>query len=112
MVPAPIQDKALGTGHGRSETSVVRWTNFERASQTPDEVIAIHYDSYRNLLAQGVINEQPRIARPSPFRASSSRTRASTTPLVSSYAGLSNYCPVAGTRMFAHTGNPKCRGST
>ncbi|MBI4191285.1 MAG: hypothetical protein HY525_12205 [Betaproteobacteria bacterium] len=68
VVPQPrMPEKSLGTGHGRSETSVVRYANFERASQTPDEVITIYYDSYRNLVAQGVIKDAPRIARPSPF---------------------------------------------
>ena len=66
-VPAPQPvDKSLGTGHGASETSQVRYTNFERASATPDEVITIYYDNYRNLLAQGVI-KAPSIARPTPF---------------------------------------------
>ena len=65
-MPQPVE-KSLGTGHGKSETSVVRYTNFERASQTPDEVITIYYDSYRNLVAQGVITDVPRSARPSPF---------------------------------------------
>ena len=69
--PAQAQRKSerLGTGHGRNEHSVVSYTDFERASSTPDEVIAIYYDSHRNLLAQGVI-PQPRYAgtgRPSPF---------------------------------------------
>lgn len=69
--PAQARRKSerLGTGHGRSEHSVVSYTDFERASSTPDEVIAIYYDSHRNLLAQGVI-PQPRYAstgRPSPF---------------------------------------------
>jgi hypothetical protein len=65
-VPQPAQ-KSLGTGHGQSETSVVRYANFERASNTPDEVITIYYDSYRNLVAQGVIRDTTRIARPNPF---------------------------------------------
>ena len=54
MVPQPAQ-KSLGTGHGQSETSVVRYAKFERASSAPEEVITIYYDSYRNLVAQGVI---------------------------------------------------------
>ena len=66
MAPQPVE-KSLGTGHGKSETSVVRYTNFERASQTPDEVVTIYYDSYRNLVAQGVVRDSERIARPSPF---------------------------------------------
>lgn len=49
------QEKKLGTGHGRSEHSLVSYTNFERASSTPDEVIAIYYDSYKNLRAQGIV---------------------------------------------------------
>ena len=64
--PQP-EPKKLGTGHGQSETSVVRYANFERASSTPDEVITIYYDSYRNLVAQGVIRDNTRLARPNPF---------------------------------------------
>ncbi len=45
----------LGTGHGRSEISRVVDTEFARASSTPAEIITIYYDSYRNLVAQGVI---------------------------------------------------------
>jgi hypothetical protein len=56
----------LGTGHGRSETSQVTYTNFERASAAPAEVITIHYDTYENLLAQGVIVHPPVYARPAP----------------------------------------------
>jgi hypothetical protein len=63
--PAAAQRPSLGTGHGRNETSVVSYTDFDRASESPDEVIAIYYDSYRNLLAQGVI-PAPTLARPSP----------------------------------------------
>ncbi|MCE9639360.1 MAG: hypothetical protein K8S22_04285 [Betaproteobacteria bacterium] len=65
--PQPAPGGKLGTGHGQSETSVVRHTNFERASSTPDEVITIYYDSYRNLVAQGVIRDNTRLARPNPF---------------------------------------------
>jgi len=66
--PATAAQKSarLGTGHGRSETSVVTYTEFERATATPAEVITIYYDSYRNLLAQGVIRA-PSLARPEPF---------------------------------------------
>lgn len=55
----------LGTGHGRSEASHVTYTSFERASARPAEVITIHYDTYANLLAMGVIRE-PHYARPHP----------------------------------------------
>lgn len=68
VVPQPsVPEKSLGTGHGRRETSLVRYTSFERASSVPDEVITIYYDSYRNLVARGVIPDAPRIAWPSPF---------------------------------------------
>lgn len=66
VVPSP-EPKKLGTGHGQTETSVVRYANFERASSSPDEVITIYYDSYRNLVAQGVIRDATRLARPNPF---------------------------------------------
>ncbi len=45
----------LGTGHGRSETSYARYTTFERATESPAEIVSIRYDSRRNLVAQGVI---------------------------------------------------------
>ena len=66
LAPQPVE-KSLGTGHGQSVASTVRYTDFERAAQIPDEVITIYYDSYRNLVAQGVLADAPRIARPSPF---------------------------------------------
>jgi hypothetical protein len=49
------RDAKLGTGHGRSETSHARYAGFERASSAPVETITIYYDSYRNLVARGVI---------------------------------------------------------
>jgi hypothetical protein len=74
--PAPSVDEGmadkkaqLGTGYGRSETSYAQYTNFERASDTPSETIAIYYDSYENLLALGVPVGRTPIARsrPEPF---------------------------------------------
>jgi hypothetical protein len=70
--PAPMQERQrmeskLGTGHGRSETSVVTNTQFDRESPAPNEVVTIYYDTYRNLVAQGVIRERPVVARPAPF---------------------------------------------
>lgn len=51
-------EKKLGTGHRQKETSRTRYVDFKRASESPDEVIAIYYDSYHNLLARGVIPAQ------------------------------------------------------
>ncbi len=74
--PAPSTDEAMaeskakvGTGYGRSETSYAQYTHFERASDTSSETIAIYYDSYENLLAQGVPVGRTPIARsqPEPF---------------------------------------------
>jgi len=45
----------LGTGHGRRIDSQVRYGEFERASDRPDEVVTIYYDSRTNLIARGVI---------------------------------------------------------
>ena len=66
MARAPQKSTTLGTGHGRSEESQVTYTSFERASTAPAEVISIHYDTYENLLAQGVIYQPPVYARPTP----------------------------------------------
>ena len=43
------------------------WVDFDRASDTPAETITIYYDSYRNLLARGIL--QPTYGRrdPDPF---------------------------------------------
>jgi hypothetical protein len=61
--PAP----SLGTGHGRAETSVVRYVEFERESSAPNEVVTLRYESRENLVALGVIPERRR--RPDPFPA-------------------------------------------
>ncbi|HEX8010682.1 MAG TPA: hypothetical protein VF814_07090 [Casimicrobiaceae bacterium] len=63
------QPSRLGTGYGRSETSYTGYTPFERATQAPAETIAIYYDSYENLLAQGVPVGPAPLARlrPNPF---------------------------------------------
>jgi hypothetical protein len=67
QAPATVErSTSLGTGHGRSETSRVTYTQFERATQHPEEVIAIRYDTHANLVAMGVIRG-PRLATPSPF---------------------------------------------
>lgn len=48
-------EERLGTGHGRRLDSGARYTSFERASDAPDEVIRIYYDSRRHLVARGII---------------------------------------------------------
>ena len=63
-VPAAAEKK-IGTGHGRSQNAPARYVEFERESDLPAEVIAIHYDTYANLVARGVIRKEPRL--PSPF---------------------------------------------
>ena len=56
----------LGTGHGRIESSHARTVGFERATSEPAETVVIYYDSYRNLLARGVIPHAPSARRPAP----------------------------------------------
>jgi hypothetical protein len=64
---AQPREQRLGTGHGRNEHSPTSYTDFERAQSTPNELIAIHYDSRDNLVAMGVI-PRPR-SMPNPFPA-------------------------------------------
>ena len=56
---------SLGTGHGRSQSSHVRYVDFERESATPNELVTLRYDSRENLVAMGILR-QPR-QRPDPF---------------------------------------------
>jgi hypothetical protein len=66
--PTPKPEESLGTGHGSRESSYASYTSFERASSSPDEVDSVWYDSYRNLVARGVIREpRPIAADPQPF---------------------------------------------
>lgn len=65
--PREVQErKRLGTGHGEREHAPTRTTEFVRASDSPDEVVTIHYDSRANLVARGIIRA-PRFAEPTPF---------------------------------------------
>jgi hypothetical protein len=64
--PRRLQER-LGTGHGRSETSQVAYTDFVRARSQPDQVVSIHYDSRANLIALGVIPVPPAQPQPNPF---------------------------------------------
>jgi hypothetical protein len=62
----------LGTGHGARETSYVQNTQFERMSNTPNEIIRIRYDSFENLVAMGVVPSRQRPwTTPNPFPDSS-----------------------------------------
>jgi hypothetical protein len=65
--PYVQREEKLGTGHGERETSVVRYTSFRRASERPNQTITIQYDSYRNLIARGIIPSVPQIGTPNPF---------------------------------------------
>ncbi len=60
------EQERLGTGHDERLTSVVTHTRFQRASNQPDEVIAIHYDRRQHLLARGIVPLPP-VAEPAPF---------------------------------------------
>jgi hypothetical protein len=64
---APAPSAPLGTGHGRREESRAYYTEFERATREPEETIAIYYDSYRNLVAQGVLSNYAGPRNPQPF---------------------------------------------
>lgn len=68
---APRAAERLGTGHGRNEVSHARHVGFERATSEPAETVVIYYDSYRNLLARGIVPAaplaQPRRPSPNPF---------------------------------------------
>ena len=63
------EESRLGTGHGRRLDSGAVYTGFERASDTPDEIVRIYYDSHRNLVARGIIPQPGRFAGrvPEPF---------------------------------------------
>ena len=60
-------EKRLGTGHGAREYSHIETTTFERSSNRPAETVAIWYDSYRNLVAQGIIERPIAKQDPQPF---------------------------------------------
>lgn len=64
---AAAPESSLGTGHGEIERSQASTTTFERDSSRPSEVLAIRYDTRRNLIAAGVIPGRHRQPGPSPF---------------------------------------------
>ena len=59
----------LGTGHGRNETSYATRVEFERATSSPAEMVAVRYDRRETLAAMGVLPRDAYIARraPEPF---------------------------------------------
>jgi hypothetical protein len=62
------RSEPLGTGHGARESSYASYTSFERESSNPNEVDSVWYDSYRNLVARGVIPApRPIAVEPQPF---------------------------------------------
>ena len=63
----PVPSAPLGTGHGRREESPIRWVQFERATSEPAETVAIYYDSYRNLVARGILQAPIGARDPNPF---------------------------------------------
>ena len=60
----PVRTPNLGTGHGALESSHTSTTYFDSATQQPDQLVLIRYDSYANLVAKGVIRD----SRPQPER--------------------------------------------
>jgi hypothetical protein len=66
---APKPEESLGTGHGAREVAPITYTQFARAGAQPNELISVWYDSYRNLIARGVIPQPPpqRLVEPQAF---------------------------------------------
>jgi hypothetical protein len=62
-----LRDERLGTGHGEREVAPITHTAFERASDRPDEIVQLRYDSVENLVALGVIRPRRAPAVPEPF---------------------------------------------
>jgi hypothetical protein len=61
-----LRDERLGTGHGEREYAPITHTAFERASDRPDEIVQLRYDSVENLIALGVLRPT-RVPAPEPF---------------------------------------------
>ncbi|MBO9661444.1 hypothetical protein [Dokdonella sp.] len=65
---ALAKGERLGTGHGAREYARVDTTTFVRASRGPAETVAVWYDSYANLVAQGIAPRPiARRTEPQPF---------------------------------------------
>ena len=57
----------LGTGHGAREYAPVTNVEFERRSDSPEQILALFYDSRVNLVARGIIPVPRPTAFPQPF---------------------------------------------
>ncbi len=64
-----LRDERLGTGHGEREVAPITRTAFERASDRPDEIVQLRYDSVENLIALGVLRPPRVLPAPEPFPA-------------------------------------------
>lgn len=64
---APQLQERIGTGHGAREYAPVTNVEFERRSDSPDQLIALFYDSRVNLVARGIIPAPRPYAFPQPF---------------------------------------------
>jgi hypothetical protein len=53
--PVAKAESRLGTGHGERVYAPAQSVEFQRASESPDEIISVRYDSYANLVARGII---------------------------------------------------------
>ena len=62
-----LRDERLGTGHGEREYAPITHTAFERASDRPDEIVQLRYDSVENLIALGVLRPTRVPSPPEPF---------------------------------------------
>lgn len=69
--PPPAMAQQLGTGHGQRRYDPVTQTTFERESARPNQVVSLFYDSYRALVARGVMprrhRDRPGRFQPDPF---------------------------------------------
>jgi hypothetical protein len=64
----------LGTGHGEREHAPITHTAFERASNQPNEIVRVRYDSHANLVAMGVIRAARAADRAAAVRALRARS--------------------------------------
>ena len=55
MPHSALADEKLGTAHGAREWSVINLVDFVRATNAPQAVSLIEYDTWDHLIARGVI---------------------------------------------------------